>query len=144
MTLKLTIPEFVVALFGLNLNQCKLTITGRIANIQGPAYQVQSLLCDKVKFRYLSRTATLGTETTSGFSLATARFSIDTLIGELAKLDHNRQGFNKEKKTLWARLKKLQSQNDQLKTKIEASEAEKKALLAELKLDLAEKNVWNI
>lgn len=112
MTLKVTIPEFVVALFGLNPNQCKLTITGRIANIQGLAYQVQSQLCDKVKFRYLSRTATLGTETTSGFSLATARFSIDTLIGELAKLDHNRQGFNKEKKTLLARLKKLQSQND--------------------------------
>lgn len=94
MLIKLSISEFVVALFGLNPNQCKLTFTGRIANAQGLAYQVQSLLCDKIKIRYRSyrsRTATLGTETSESThtctSPTTARFSIDTLIGELANFD---------------------------------------------------------
>lgn len=94
MIIKLLISEIVIALFGLNSNQCQLTFTGRIANVQGLAYQVQSLLCDKIKIRYRSyrsRTATLGTETSESThtctSPTTARFSIDTLIGELANFD---------------------------------------------------------
>lgn len=94
MFVKLLISEFVVALFGLNPNQCQLTFTGRIANVQGLAYQVQSLLCDKIKNRYRSyrsRTATLGTETSESThtctSPTTVRFSIDTLIGELANFE---------------------------------------------------------
>ena len=90
MAIKSTVPEFVVALFGLNPNQCQLTFSGRIANVYGLEYQVQSLLCDRIKIKYRSyksRTATLGTETHECTSPTTARFSIDTLIGELANFD---------------------------------------------------------
>lgn len=113
MSIKLSVPEFVVALFGLNPNQCRLTITGRIANVHGLAYQVQSLLCDQLKFQsrsYRAGTVSLGGETLDNFnerpSLATARFSINTLIDELAKVQITHTGgvaalFGKDEAWSW-------------------------------------------
>lgn len=54
MNIYLTIPEFIVALFGLDPSQCRLTNSGRIANLHGFAYQVQSLLFEQVKIKHVS------------------------------------------------------------------------------------------
>ncbi len=92
--IKLTIPEFVVALFNLDPTQCRLTITGRIANLHGFACQVQSLLFDHVQythFSYRTTTARLCTETsdslTDNISASSASFSIETLIDTLKNIN---------------------------------------------------------
>ena len=93
MNIYLTIPEFIVALFGLDPSQCRLTNSGRIANLHGFAYQVQSLLFEQVKIKHVSyrtETAKLGKGSYQSWhgkvSSTTARFELNTLIEALAQI----------------------------------------------------------
>ena len=92
MKIRLTLAEFIVALFGLDPSKCLLTNIGLIANIYGFAYQLQSHLFEQVKiqrFSYRSNTAKLRNETyiswTGSVSATTAQFELDTLIDALKK-----------------------------------------------------------
>lgn len=94
MKIYLTIPEFIVALFKLDPTQCRLTNSGRIANLHGFAYQIQSLLFERVKVSHMSYragTAKLGEESYRSWhgkvSSATARFEINTFIEALTQIE---------------------------------------------------------
>lgn len=98
MKIRLTLPEFIVALFGLDPSKCLLTNIGLIANIYGFAYQLQSHLFEQVKiqrFSYRSNTAKLRNETyiswTGSVSATTAQFELDTLIDALKKIEIKQQ-----------------------------------------------------
>lgn len=93
MKICLTIPEFIAALFQLDQTICRLSPAGRITNIYGFAYQIQSLLFEKIKIFHLSYrhgSAKLGSEVfhswTGQVSSSTARFDLDTLIKALTEI----------------------------------------------------------